>query len=184
LRGIYLGSEEDNQWVAEKGGVQRLYPDLWRDYISIVPPEKRDHLMKYYYSAIRSSNPEEQRNAVLEWENYEERLSSEITPPRMTLNDVDEHLISAAVIETEYFLNHLFLEPDQLIKRVNRIRHIPAIIVHGRHDMLCPLDNAYQLHEAWPEARFFISEGAGHSAYDSPNLDRLVEAADHFKTAP
>lgn len=181
LRGIYLGTESDNLWVSEQGGVQRLYPDLWKDYISIVPPENRKQIMKHYYSKVRSPNLEEQKKAVLEWENYEERLSYEITPPRMTMDDLDDNLIAAAIIETEYFTNLLFLEPDQLVNRANRLRKIPAMIIQGRHDVLCPMENAYRLHEAWPEAEFIISEGAGHSAYDAQNLDKLIQATDRFK---
>lgn len=182
LRGILLGTEEENQWVSEKGGVGRLYPDLWDDYVAIVPPEKRDHLLEYYYDKIRSKDPIEQKNAVLEWENYESRLSREITPPRMQLQDVDENTIAAALIETEYFINHLFLSEDQLIKRINRVRKIPAVIIEGRHDFLCPLWVAYRLHLAWPEAKFIIVEGAAHSSFDAPMRDQLIRATDGFRS--
>lgn len=180
LRGIFLGSESENRWVAELGGVGRLYPDLWKDYISVIPKENRQHIMNYYYNKIRSNNLEEQKKYVLEWENYEERLSYEITPPRLTLDDVNDQMIAAALIETEYFTHHLFLKPYQLIEQVRRIRHIPAVIIQGRHDLLCPLENAYRLHQVWPEAEFYITEGAGHSAYDDQNTDRLIRATDKY----
>lgn len=181
LRGIFLGTEEENAWVSEKGGVERLYPDLWEDYIAMVPEQDRDHLLKFYYDKIRSKDPMEQKKAALEWENYQSRLTYEITPPRWEIDEVDEAFVAGALIETEYFVHHLFLKEDQLIKRVNRIRHIPAIIIHGRHDFLCPLWAAFRLHRAWPEAKFIITEGAAHSTSDAPNRDQLVRATDMFR---
>lgn len=181
LRGIFLGTEAENLWVSEEGGVGRMYPDLWEDYVSIVPPDDRSHLLQFYYDKIRSHDPDEQKRAALEWENYETRLSYEITPPRTKISEVDDHFLASALIETEYFTHHLFLRDDQLIKRINRIRHIPAVIVQGRHDFLCPMWVAYRLHQAWPEAKFIITEGAAHSADDAPNRDQLIRATDSFR---
>jgi len=181
LRGIFLGTEEENLWVSEEGGVGHLYPDLWEDYVAIVPKQNQDHLLKFYYDKIRSKDLMEQKKAALEWENYQSRLTYEITPPRWEINVVDEQFIASALIETEYFTHHLFLKDDQLIKRVNRIRQIPSVIVQGRHDFLCPLWVAYRLHTAWPEAKFIITEGAAHSSMDAPNRDQLIRATDMFR---
>jgi len=95
--------------------------------------------------------------------------------------DFDEphKAVSLARLEAYYFRHGMFLEPGQLLHEVGRIRHIPAAIVHGRYDIICPVKTAFELHQAWPEAGFHIVL-AGHSASDPAIVDKLVESTDAF----
>jgi proline iminopeptidase len=88
--------------------------------------------------------------------------------------------IALARIECHYFINKVFLEPDQILRNASRLAGIPGAIVHGRYDMVCPLDNALALNDAWPEADLKIIRDAGHSASEPPIIDALVRACDEM----
>ena len=85
-----------------------------------------------------------------------------------------------ARIECHYFVNNAFLRPNQLLDNIGRLAGIPGVIVHGRYDVICPLENAWQLHKAWPGSELSIIAEAGHSAAEPATRARLVEATDHF----
>src|SRR5690242_1885822 len=94
----------------------------------------------------------------------------------------DEFSLAFARIECHYFVNRGFFERDaQLIEQVGRIRHIPAVIVQGRYDVVCPMESAWALHRAWPQADLRVVPDAGHSAYEPGNLHELIEATDRFR---
>jgi len=93
----------------------------------------------------------------------------------------DEFALAFARIEVHYFFHKAFFETDdQLLRHVARIRHIPGVIVQGRYDVVCPMESAWALHRAWPEAELIITPDSGHSAFDPPNSRALVAATDKF----
>ena len=87
--------------------------------------------------------------------------------------------VSLAIMEAHYFRHRIFLEPDQLLRDIDRIRHVPATIVHGRYDIICPMTSAWDLSRAWPEAALHVVL-AGHSAADPAIVDQLVLATDRL----
>jgi proline iminopeptidase len=84
-------------------------------------------------------------------------------------------------LEAHYFLHHGFMAEDQLIRNIDRIRHLPAVIVQGRYDVVCPPLSAYRLHEAWPEAKLHVIADAGHAGYETGTAMALVAATEQFK---
>ena len=93
----------------------------------------------------------------------------------------DEFALALARIETHYFVNHGFMDhPEQIFQNLDRIRTIPAVIVQGRYDLVCPMTTAWELHRAWPEAEFRIVPDAGHSAFEAGTVHELVSATDRF----
>ncbi|MEO7052472.1 MAG: alpha/beta hydrolase, partial [Rhodanobacter sp.] len=95
----------------------------------------------------------------------------------------DEFALAFARIECHYFVNGGFFEhDDHLLRHVERIRNIPAVIVQGRYDVVCPMRSAWDLHRAWPEADLRIVQDAGHSAFEPGNMHELIEATDRFGT--
>jgi proline iminopeptidase len=102
-------------------------------------------------------------------------------PQFMSAHEADDFALAFARIESHYFVNGGFLEQeDQLLRDVTKIRHLPATIVHGRYDVVCPLQNAWDLHRAWPEATLRIVADAGHSAFEPGNIDALVRATETY----
>ena len=130
-----------------------------------------------YYRRLTSENELEQIQAAKAWAIWEGRCATLHPNPSVVEHFGHPHVaISLARIECHYFMNDSFLEPDQIIRNADRLAGIPGFIVHGRYDMVCPLDNATALSEAWPEAELAIIRDAGHSAGEPAIVDALMLA--------
>ncbi|RMG27874.1 MAG: prolyl aminopeptidase [Gammaproteobacteria bacterium] len=180
LRGVFLCRPRDIQWFYQDGA-SRLFPDLWADFLAPIPPEERHDLVQAYYRRLTGDNEVERMAAALAWAGWEGR-----TATLRTREDVVHHFtepytaLALARIECHYFAHGAFLEPDQILQGMARIRHLPGVIVHGRYDCICPLEQAHLLAAAWPEAEYHVIPEAGHSAIEPGILSALVEATDAF----
>lgn len=176
LRGIFLGRDSDYKWLYEKGADQ-IYPDYWEDFSGHIPEDERDNLMGAYYKRLTGSNELARMAAAKSWSIWEARLATLQTSHKLLEQFSDPHVaLSLARIEAHYFVNHCFIDNNQILEDISKIRDIPGIIVHGRYDMVCPLDNAWTLHHAWPISELHIIRDAGHSGGEAGNIDALVRA--------
>ncbi|MEH6357058.1 MAG: prolyl aminopeptidase [Marinobacter sp.] len=178
LRGIFLCRPEDIHWFYQNGA-SRVFPDYWEDYLAQIPENERGDMVPAYYKRLTSRNELEQIQAAKAWSIWEGRCATLHPNP-----DVVEHFghphvaIALARIECHYFMNQSFLEPDQIVRDAHKLANIPAVIVHGRYDMVCPLDNALALSRAWPQAELQIIRDAGHSASEPAIVDALMRAVE------
>ncbi|TBW55908.1 prolyl aminopeptidase [Marinobacter halodurans] len=180
LRGIFLCRPQDIRWFYQDGA-GRIFPDYWEDYIGIIPEAERDDMVGAYYRRLTSPNELEQMQAAKAWSVWEGRCATLHPNPRVVEHFGHPHVaIALARIECHYFMNSSFLEPDQIVRDAGRLQGIPGHIVHGRYDMVCPLDNAYALRQAWPEADFSIIRDAGHSASEPAIVDALMRACERM----
>ena len=180
LRGIFLCRPRDIQWFYQ-GGASRVFPDYWQDFLSPIPDTERDDMVSAYYRRLTSSNELEQIQAAKAWSVWEGRCATLHPNPRVVEHFGHPHVaIALARIECHYFMNNSFLEPDQIVRNASRLSGIPGIIVHGRYDMVCPLDNALALSKAWPEAELQIIRDAGHSASEPAIVDALIRGVEHI----
>jgi proline iminopeptidase len=180
VRGIFLCREQDISWFYQQGA-SRLFPDYWQDFIAPVPRDQRDSMVTAYYSLLTSDNEVARLAAARAWSVWEGRTSTLLSKPALVEHFSDSHTaLSMARIECHYFVNNAFIEPDQILRVAWRIADIPGVIVHGRYDVVCPVDQAYALHQVWPGARLNIVEGAGHSAGETDICDALLRAGDEF----
>lgn len=178
LRGIFLCRPRDIHWFYQEGA-SRIFPDYWEDFLAPIPEAERDDLVTAYYKRLTSPNELEQIQAAKAWSIWEGRCATLHPNTRVVEHFGHPHVaIALARIECHYFINHAFLEPDQIVANAGRLAGIPGIIVHGRYDMVCPLDNALALSDAWPEADLRIIRDAGHSATEPAIIDSLVRACD------
>lgn len=183
LRGIFLLRRWELEWFyQDPGGAAALYPDLWEHYIEPIPPAERGDMMAAYYRRLTSDDPAELSRAAKAWALWEAATSFLRRNSLYTAKlGQDTHSEAFSRIECHYFVNGGFLAtPNQLIENVGRIRHIPAVIVQGRYDIVCPLRSAWELHRAWPEAELHIVPDAGHSAFEPGNTHELIRATDRF----
>ena len=183
LRGIFLLRRWEIEWFYQNpGGAAALYPDLWERYVEPIPPAQRTDMVNAYYERLTSADPQVLRVAARAWAIWEGATSFlHLNPDYVAKFAEDEYAAAFARIECHYFKNHGFFETDaQLIENVGRIRHIPAVIVQGRYDVVCPMKSAWDLHRAWPEADLRIVADAGHSAFEAGNVHELVNATDRF----
>ncbi|MBW4049886.1 MAG: prolyl aminopeptidase [Proteobacteria bacterium] len=186
LRGIFMLRRWELEWFYQNpGGAGALYPDLWEQYVEAIPQAERADVMRAYYARLTSEDAEVRRQAAKAWSTWEGATSYlRMAPDYIAKLQEDRTADAFARIECHYFVNRGFFRTDtQLLDDVHRIRHIPAVIVQGRYDVVCPMRSAWDLHRAWPEADLRIVPDAGHSAFERGNLHELVMATDRFATA-
>ncbi|WP_372965589.1 prolyl aminopeptidase [Marinobacter sp.] len=180
LRGIFLCRPQDIQWLYQQGA-SRVFPDYWQDFIAPIPEAERSDMVSAYYRRLTSSNELEQIQAAKSWSVWEGRCATLQPNPRVVEHFGHPHVaIALARIECHYFMNQSFLKPDQIIQGAPALAGIPGIIVHGRYDMVCPLDNAFALSKAWPEAELQIIRDAGHSASEPAIVDALIRGVEQI----
>jgi proline iminopeptidase len=181
LRGIFLLRRQEIEWFYQRGA-SAIYPDLWEPYWNHIPESERGDMVKAYHARLTHRDREVRLAAATKWAGWEGGTSKLVPDPGMRAHyEEDEFALTFARIEAHYFQNRGFLETDdQLLRDVPRIRHIPAVIVQGRYDVVCPAESAWALHRAWPEAELLLTADSGHSAFDAPNSRALVAATDRF----
>ena len=181
LRGIFMLRPQEIQWFYQQG-TSFIFPDAWEAYLAPIPPEERDDLVNAYYRRLTSSDADVRTAAAKAWSIWEGSTSKLIQDPALKDKFGDAEFAAAfARIECHYFVNGGFFEPaDQLLRNVDQIRQIPAVIVQGRYDVVCPMISAWELHQAWPEAEFIVVPDAGHSVTEPGITDALIKATDRF----
>lgn len=178
LRGIFLCRDEEIQWFYQEGA-SRIFPDHWEQFLAPIPVDERGDLLQAYYRRLTGDDGTVQQEAARAWSVWEGMTSKlHIDTGAAEKYGAAEFSLAFARIESHYFVNKAFLEPNQLLRDVDKIRHIPGVIVQGRYDMVCPITSAWDLHRAWPEADLQIVPDAGHSITEPGIIDRLVAATD------
>ncbi|MCC6633612.1 MAG: prolyl aminopeptidase [Gammaproteobacteria bacterium] len=183
LRGIFLLRRSELEWFYQSSeGAASLFPDLWEQYIAPIPEDERYDMMGAYYRRLTSSDVSERNAAARAWSIWEGATSHLRMDPGYVAKFKDADYAAAfARIECHYFVNGGFLDADdQLLRDVTKIRHIPATIVQGRYDVVCPMRSAWHLHRAWPEAELVVVPDAGHSAFEPGIARALRKAADGY----
>ncbi len=181
LRGIFLLRKQEIDWFYQKGA-SILFPDAWEPYLAHIPEAERGDLPGAYHRRLTSDDPAVRIAAAKVWSRWEGATSKLLPDAAFTDHFAeDEFALAFARIEAHYFAHRGFLETDdQLLRDVPKMRHIPGVIVQGRYDAVCPIDSAWALHRAWPEADLVITPDAGHSAWEPANSRALVAATDRF----
>jgi proline iminopeptidase len=183
LRGIFLLRRSELEWFyQDPQGAASLFPDLWEKYVEPIPPRERRDMMRAYYRRLTSRSRKQRTAAAYAWSVWEGATSFLKASADYVAKFGDPDYAAAfARIECHYFVNRGFLErDDQLLREVRRIRHIPAVIVQGRYDVVCPMRSAWALHRAWPEAELHVVPDAGHSAFEKGIAAELVAATDRY----
>ena len=179
LRGIFLGTSRDHAWWFGDSGLRNIYPDAWQRLISNIPESEHHNLLKTIYQRISSDDLDSRRKMADEFTAYELAASKLIVEQ----GDIDAELgtdfsYGLGSLECHYFANKLFIEEDQILNNMAKIQHLPATIIHGRYDMVCPLKGAWDLHQKWPGSTLNIIPDAGHSWEEPGTTKALVAATD------
>ena len=183
LRGIFLLRRFELEWFYQNDlGAAAMFPDFWERYLKPLSLEERKDCMQSYYKRLTSENRETLLEAARAWSVWESALAyMKVNESYIKQAEDPKFAAAFARIECHYFVNGGFLErPNQLLEDVPKIRHIPAVIVQGRFDVVCPARSAWDLHKAWPEADLRIVPDAGHSAFEASISRELVLATDRF----
>lgn len=181
LRGIFLLRKQEIDWFYQRGA-SVLFPDFWEAYLEAIPPEEHGDLLHAYHRRLTSDNLETRLKAARAWSLWEAATSRLHVDEELIERFEDDALAEAfARIECHYFVNGGFLRENQLIDDIHKVQEIRAIIVQGRYDVVCPMESAWALHDAWgPNAAMFVVPDAGHSAREPGIAEALVTATDTF----
>lgn len=179
LRGIFLCREQDIRWFYQDGA-SHVFPDYWQDYLAPIPEDERDDLVAAYHRRLNGEDEIARLQAARAWSVWEGRCATLRPEPAVVDYFANaHHALSIARIENHYFSHDAFLERP-LLEGMDRLAGIPGHIVHGRYDMVCPIDQAFALKESWPEAELEVIDDAGHAASEPGIVDALVRATDRF----
>ncbi|MBT3586674.1 MAG: prolyl aminopeptidase [Halobacteriovoraceae bacterium] len=181
LRGIFLVRKKEIDWFYQEG-CSKIYPDAWDKYLAPIPPEERGDLVSAYHKRLTSEDPQVRAEAAKAWAVWEASTSKLIQDQELMKSFEEDQFADAfARIECHYFTQSCFFETDNwLIENIEKIRHIPTVIVHGRYDVVCPIESAWELKKAFPEARLHIAQGSGHSLSESEIAGLLIAETDAF----
>lgn len=182
LRGIFTLRRSELLWFYQEGA-SNVFPDIWEGYVAPIPKNERGDMITAYYKRLTSNDANVRQKAARAWSVWEgSTLSLWPDPGRVAQFGEDEYALAFARIECHYFINGGFFERDgQLLEEVNKIRHIPAVIVQGRYDTCTPVRTAWDLHQAWPEADFRLVHDAGHAGSEPGIVHELISATDKFR---
>jgi proline iminopeptidase len=183
LRGIFLCRRSEIDWFLY--GMRQIFPETWRAFAGFLPEEERGDLLAGYHKRLVDPDPEVHLPAARAWSTYEGACSTLLpSPETVAAFGTDRMALGLARIEAHYFTNDIFLPENALLEGLGRIREIPAVVVQGRYDAVCPIVTADELHRAWPEADYRVIPDAGHSAMEPGIRRALVAATNRFKDAP
>ncbi len=179
LRGIFMLRHWELQWFYQEGA-SRLFPEAWEQYIAAIPEGERDDLIAAFHRRLTSDDEGTRLAAARAWSVWEGATSFlHVDQDFVTGHEDAQFALAFARIENHYFTHKGFFEvDDQLLRDAYRIAGIPGVIVHGRYDVVCPVQNAWDLHKVWPKAELVITPTSGHSAFEAENVDALVRATD------
>jgi proline iminopeptidase len=179
VRGIFTVRECEIKWFYQEGA-SALFPDIWEDYVAPIPVEERHNLVTAYYSRLTGNNPLEQLTCAKAWSRWEaSTIALRPDPNVISSFSGDTFALAFARIECHYFVNKGFFDRDgQLLDGAHKLRSIPGVIIQGRYDVVTPMETAWALHRAWPEAHFEIVADAGHTATEPGITDALIRATD------
>lgn len=180
VRSIFLMEQEEIDWFM--GGMKTIFPQAWEDFASYIPEDEQHDLLDAYYKRLTSTDDQVAIEAALHWNAYESACSS-FFPQSDTIVSDDQryYALAMAKIEAHYFKTQVIPPERSLLHQIDRIRTIPATILNGRYDIVCPMTIAHKLHLAWPEADYVIVPDSGHSFLDPTMRSRLIEATENAK---
>jgi proline iminopeptidase len=180
LRGLFLCTQKELAWFFD--GIQTVFPEKWRDFKNYLPKNEQNDLLHAYHERLVSLDEAIHQPAARVWGHFEEACST-LLPSSRSLAGLDSGHVPLALarIESHYFVNNFFLPDNYFFENIDKISHIPAVIVQGRYDMICPIVTADKLVQDWSKAKLVIVPDAGHSAMEPAVRSALISATEWFK---
>jgi len=178
LRGLFLGRQKEDDWLY-KNGASELFPDTWEQFVGFIPKNERSNIVNAYYQRLTGNNKQLQLAAARAWCDWEMSIIS--LKNQEDENLTDKSCIAMATIGTHFFVNRFFLSHDnQILDDIDKIRHIPTIMVQGRYDIITPVTTAWDIKKHWPQVKLNIVPDAGHAVSEPETFKAIAEAAELF----
>ncbi len=180
LRGIFLCRKKEIDWFLY--GLKTFFPEAWADFISPLSSIERNDILASYYQRLMDPDPEKHMPAARAWGAYEGSCST-LLPSPATVKYFSGNVVALGLarMEAHYFSHNIFLPENSLLDNIHKLHHIPATIIQGRYDAVCPIVSADDLHHAWPQAEYIIIDDAGHSVWEPGIQTAIIKATEKYK---
>lgn len=180
LRGIFLCRKSEIDWFLY--GLRNLFPEAWREFVAPLSTIEQRDILSAYHQRLMNPDPAIHMPAARRWSTYEGSCSTLLpNPATIRYFASDTVALGLARLEAHYFSHEIFLPENALLNDIHKLHNIPAVIVQGRYDAVCPIISADDLHRAWPQAEYHIVDDAGHSVWEPGIQTALIRAMDRFK---
>jgi len=180
LRGIFLCRKPEIDWFLY--GLRNFFPEAWREFVAPLSIEERRDILSAYHQRLMNPDPAVHMPAARAWSTYEGSCSTLLpSPATVSYFAGDTVALGLARMEAHYFKHNIFLPENSLLDNAHKLHNIPATIVQGRYDAVCPIVSADDLHHAWPQAEYLIIDDAGHSVWEPGIQAALIRATNQFK---
>jgi len=180
IRGIFLARKKDLDWFMQ-GIVGNIYPECWQNLVASIPEDDRKNLLAGLYSALWSENELLQRRVAKAWMAWGAQVAlGDLYEKSGEIEHVTEKMLQQVQMELHYAKNNYFIDENQILKQCGKLTSIPTIIIHGRYDLVCPMESAMSLHHALPEAQYHVLPNSGHIAQGNEMIDALIAATNNM----
>lgn len=182
LQGVFLNRTEDVKWFYSAPGVNHIFPDHWQEFVSVIPNDQHHSLLPMYAAIFNGGDDIAKMRAAKAWSAYKAKCAS-LEPNDSFVKWLTQPSIAMGLarLECHYLIHNNFLQPNQIINNLNAITKIPGIIIHGRYDMICPFNNAWLLHNAWPQSSLRIIPNSGHAPTEPMIVDAIIHATNEMR---
>lgn len=183
LRGTFLGRRQDVNWVYAEGGASRLFPDAWQQLVADLPVAERQQPLQAYFNKLTDEDEAVQLAAAQTlnaWEGTIVMLRDHEFEPDLTQQPGP---LAHSRVQLHFALNDCFIADQPILDSIDVIQHIPTTVIHGRYDLVCPMQQSWELKQAWPAIDLRIVPLAGHAAGEPGLIDALVKATDELAEA-
>ena len=175
---MFLARQKELDWLYSYGASE-IMAEAWDDFVSVIPENERGELIDAFYRKLTADDEATRLEAARAWSVWEGQVATLLPKPELVEDYADAaKALPMARISARFFREKFWLEENQLLRDVGKLKGIPGIIVQGRHDICTPPTSAWELKKAWPQVELWIVHDAGHSASETGIIDGLVRATD------
>jgi proline iminopeptidase len=178
IRGVFLARSQDLRWFL-KDGANRIYPEQWQKLAESIPELLREELFQGLCAGLWGEDELTKRRVAKEWAGWGAQVSLGVDyQPSLEAEHITEKMVKQVMMELHYAKHQYFINENQILDNCHLLQTIPTIIIHGRYDLVCPMEAAVALHKALPHAEYHVLPNAGHVARHIEMIDALVTATD------
>jgi proline iminopeptidase len=183
IRGVFLARQQDMDWFL-KGSAGLIYPESWQQLLASAQVQNPENLLQGLCDGLWSDNPSVERSVTRAWMDWGGQVALGNDYQYEAGGEITEQMIKQVRMEIHYARHHYFIRENQILENCECLRTIPSIIIHGRYDLVCPLEAGMKLAQALPAAKYIVLPNAGHIAKGDEMIDALVSASDSFASEP
>jgi len=180
IRAVFLARQLDLDWFA-KDGASKIYPEQWQRLIESIPEQGRGNPVQGLCDVLWGGDEVAQRRVAKEWMAWGGQVSlGNDYQPSPKGEHATEKMVKQVRMELHYAKQHYFIEENRILDNCGGLVKIPTVIIHGRHDFVCPMEAGHSLHKVLPNAEYIVLPNAGHVAQGKEMINALVAATDRF----